>query len=73
MLGEIMENKKLTLAQLAEAHLMNVQREIAGLNEQKSRIEGEIKRLTEYLNDGVDIIRQAVQVKADPVEVFKGE
>lgn len=68
-----MENKKLTLVQLAEAHLMNVQREIAGLNEQKSRIEGEIKRLTEYLNDGVDAIRQAVQVKADPVEVFKGE
>jgi len=53
--------KKLNLSQLAEAHLMNVQREIAGLNEQKTRIDGEINRLTEYLKDGIEIIRQAAQ------------
>jgi hypothetical protein len=57
-----MEKQQLTLAQLAEAHLMNVQREISALNNEKSKIDAEIQRLTEYLNNGIDVIRQS-QVK----------
>jgi len=70
-----MENQ-LTMAQLAEAHLMNVQREISQLNQRKSEIDVEIKRLTEYLNSGVDVIRQHQRSQAKPAdatEVFKGE
>jgi predicted nucleic acid-binding Zn-ribbon protein len=68
--------KTLTLSQLAEAHLMNVQREISALNNQKSQIEAEIQRLTEYLNNGVDVIRQANSKPVDSVslqKVFGGE
>lgn len=52
-------DQEMTLEKLAEAHLMNVQREIAALNEQKSRIEGEIQRLNEYLNNGVEVMRKS--------------
>jgi predicted nucleic acid-binding Zn-ribbon protein len=68
--------KTLTLSQLAEAHLMNVQREISGLNNQKSQIEAEIQRLTEYLNNGIDVIRQANSKPVDSgslQKVFGGE
>lgn len=51
------EKAQLTVNQLAEAHLMNVQREISALNEQKARIESEIQKLTEYFNDGLKVIR----------------
>lgn len=51
------EKTQLTMAQLAEAHLMNVQREISVLNEQKTRIEGEIQKLTEYFNEGLKVVR----------------
>lgn len=62
----------LTVNQLAEAHLVNVQREIAGLNEQKNKIEGEIKRLTEYFNNGLSALRDS-QKQPDVTEAFKGE
>lgn len=62
----------LTINQLAEAHLVNVQREIAGLNEQKNKIEGEIKRLTEYFNNGLSALRDS-QKQPDVTEAFKGE
>ncbi len=70
-----MENK-LTVQQLAEAHLMNVQREISSLNNQKAQIEAEIKRLTEYLNNGVDTIRGSLVEtvsKVDPGKYFEGQ
>lgn len=51
------EKAQLTVNQLAEAHLMNVQREISALNEQKARIESEIQKLTEYFNDGLKVVR----------------
>lgn len=51
------EKPLLTVNQLAEAHLMNVQREISALNEQKTRIESEIQKLTEYFNNGLQVIR----------------
>jgi hypothetical protein len=55
---------------------MNVQREISALNNQKSQIEAEIQRLTEYLNNGVDVIRQANSKPVDSgslQKVFGGE
>ena len=56
------QEEKLTVSQLAEAHLMNVQREISALNEQKTRIEGEIKKLTEYFNNGLQTLRSQTNV-----------
>lgn len=50
-----------TLEQMAEAHLLNVQREIAALNERKTQIDAEIKRLTDYLNEGVLALRNKSQ------------
>lgn len=50
-----------TLEQMAEAHLLNVQREIAALNERKTQIDAEIKRLTDYLNEGVLVLRNKSQ------------
>lgn len=48
-----------TLAQMAEAHLVNVQREIANLRENGRKIEEEIKRLTEYFDDGVKTLNES--------------
>ena len=48
-----------TLAQMAEAHLVNVQREIANLRESHRKIEEEIKRLTEYLDEGVKTLNDS--------------
>lgn len=63
----------LSVAKMAEAHLINVQREIASLNDQKTKIDGEIKRLAEYLNKGIEILRGSTpQQNADPTEAFKG-
>lgn len=50
-----------TLAQMAEAHLLNVQREIASLNEKKNQIDAEVKRLTDYLNEGVSVLKESTQ------------
>lgn len=46
----------MTLEEMAETHLGNVQREIAALKEQQKRIEQDIKTLTEYLNNGVELL-----------------
>jgi hypothetical protein len=54
-----------TLAQMAEAHLLNVQREIASLNEKKNQIDAEVKRLTDYLNEGVSVLKESTQQNAE--------
>jgi len=61
-------NEEVTVEKLAEAHLMNVQRQIAQLNEQKSQIDVEIQKLTDYFNHGVDALRKA---KSEPASVGK--
>lgn len=48
-----------TLAQMAEAHLVNVQREIANLRENGRKIEEEIKRLTDYFDEGVKALNES--------------
>lgn len=52
-------NETVTVDKLAEAHLMNVQRQIAQMNEQKSQLDVEIQKLTDYFNTGVDALRSA--------------
>ena len=41
-----------TLQEMAEAHLLNVQREIQQLTERKGTIDQEIERLHSYLQEG---------------------
>jgi peptidoglycan hydrolase CwlO-like protein len=42
------------LLQMAEAHLLNVQREVQKLEEQKQGIENDIKALNDYLTSSVE-------------------
>jgi peptidoglycan hydrolase CwlO-like protein len=42
------------ILQMAEAHLLNVQREIQKLEEQKQNIENDIKTLNEYLTTSIE-------------------
>jgi hypothetical protein len=49
----------ITLQQMSEAHLLNVQREIANLRENHRKIEDEIKRLTEYFDEGVKALNES--------------
>ena len=41
------------IAQMAEAHLINVQQEIRKLQDSKQKIEADIKSLTEYIESSV--------------------
>ena len=52
------------VVEMAEAHLLNVQREIQTLQERNVQIEQEIEKLTSYLNEGVQEL-QEVKSKAD--------
>ena len=42
---------------MAEAHLMNVQREMIKLEEQKKSIEQEIEKLNNYLTTSLDVVK----------------
>jgi hypothetical protein len=48
-----------TLEQMAEAHLLNVQREIANLQEAKKKVDADIERLTQYFNEGVKVLNDS--------------
>jgi predicted nucleic acid-binding Zn-ribbon protein len=66
-----------TITEMAEAHLLNVQREIQVLNERKVQIDQEIEKLTSYLNDGARELQEAksdaeaelAQVPEVPIQV----
>lgn len=47
-----------SIQEMAEAHLINVQREINVLVERKSGIETEIERLSNYLEEGQQVLRR---------------
>lgn len=49
-----------TLKEMAEAHLTNVQKAIIDLQKQKSVIDEEIKKLSDYLQSGVDVLNSEV-------------
>ena len=48
-----------SLKEMAEAHLLNVQREIQQLNERKATIDQEIERLSSYLEDGKQTLEES--------------
>ena len=45
--------------EMAEAHLLNVQRELQNLSQRKGEIEAEIEKLTSYLEEGVSTVNEA--------------
>jgi prefoldin subunit 5 len=63
-----------TLEQMAEAHLSNVQREIANLQEAKKKVDADIERLTQYFNEGVKVLNEskAAPKSQDVVPDFGG-
>ena len=44
------------IVDMADAHLLNVQRELKTLSQRKVEIEGEISKLEGYLKDGIEAI-----------------
>lgn len=46
-----------SLQEMAEAHLTNVQKAIIDLQNQRSKIDEEIKRLTDYLQGGIEVLK----------------
>ncbi len=58
------------VVEMAEAHLLNVQREINTLKERSVQIEQEIEKLTSYLNDGVQELQT---IKSDANAELVGE
>ena len=46
------------MAEMVEAHLLNVQREIKNLNDRKTQIDQEIARLEEYLQEGAATLEE---------------
>ena len=49
-----------TIKDMAEAQLLNVQREIQTLEQRKKEIDAEITRLSEYLKDGAGVLASSV-------------
>ena len=54
-----------SLKDMAEAHLLNVQREIQQLNERKVSIDQEIERLSSYLAEGKETLEQQNTVNVE--------
>tara|TARA_Y100001973_G_C5202978_1_gene339235 strand:- start:3687 stop:3905 length:219 start_codon:yes stop_codon:yes gene_type:complete len=54
-----------SLKDMAEAHLLNVQREIQQLNERKASIDQEIERLSSYLAEGKETLEQQNTVNVE--------
>ena len=44
------------IVDMAEAHLLNVQRELQALTQRKAEIESEISKLEDYLKDGITAV-----------------
>jgi hypothetical protein len=46
-----------SLQEMAEAHLTNVQKAIIDLQNQRSKVDEEIKRLNDYLQGGIEVLK----------------
>lgn len=55
-----------TMAEMVEAHLLNVQREINNLQQRKVAIDEEIEKLSKYLQEGGETLKSS-EVK--PIEL----
>lgn len=51
-----------TMAEMVEAHLMNVQREIGNLLERKNAIDKEVEKLQQYLQEGQNTLLESRSV-----------
>ena len=51
-----MESDQQKLVQLAEAHVLNIQREIKKLEVNKQEVDAQIENLTEYMKDAAELI-----------------
>ena len=56
------------LLSMAEAHLINVQREMIKLEEQKNSIEKEIEKLNNYLTSSLEIVKSYKEEVLDGLE-----
>jgi hypothetical protein len=63
-----------TMAEMVEAHLLNVQKEIQNLNERKAMIDQDIERLQSYLTEGSKTLSDdqaaAIVENATPAPMF---
>lgn len=48
-----------TVLEMAEAHLLNVQREINSLKERRVSLDAEIERLQSFFDEGVKVLTEA--------------
>lgn len=48
----------MTIDQLAESHLVTVQREIENLKQRVKEAEGEVEKLQEYFKEGVKVLNE---------------
>lgn len=57
------------LVEMAEAHLLNVQREIATLEQRKVEIDTEVEKLKSYLQEGVQELQSIAQDASENTSV----
>ena len=57
------------LIEMAEAHLLNVQREIATLEQRKVEIDSEVEKLKSYLQEGVQELQSVAQDASENTSV----
>jgi len=57
------------LVEMAEAHLLNVQREIATLEQRKVEIDAEVEKLKSYLQEGVQELQAVAQDASENTSV----
>ena len=57
------------LIEMAEAHLLNVQREIANLEQRKVEIDSEVEKLKSYLQEGVQELQSVVPEQSENTSV----
>ena len=67
-LGLIKERFIMSIKDMAEAHLRNVQQQIGDLQEQQGRIEADIQKLSQYLQQGVSELNDITN-PAEPEQV----
>tara|TARA_Y100000385_G_scaffold277403_1_gene324308 strand:- start:1476 stop:1673 length:198 start_codon:yes stop_codon:yes gene_type:complete len=57
------------IVEMAEAHLLNVQREIATLEQRKVEIDAEVEKLKSYLQEGVQELQAVAQDASENTSV----
>jgi predicted phage-related endonuclease len=61
----------ISMKEMVQAHLLNVEREVKTLEDRKVDIDQEIKKLQEYLSEGVTTLNEVVDEVVDEVVAEK--